>query len=84
MKLSGIYQITLLLDGRCYIGQSGDIGRRWSEHRKVLRANGNKNPKLQSAWNKYGESAFAFTILEECEPSQLTEREQWWMDRSVA
>ncbi len=29
----GIYKITNKINGKCYIGQSNDIERRWKEHR---------------------------------------------------
>jgi len=42
------------------------------------------NPHLQNAWNLYvkefGEDVWVFEILEECAPSLLQEREDWWMD----
>ena len=43
----------------------------------------NRAVRLQRAWNKYGEDAFQFEILEEClcEPNILLLREQHWMDK---
>jgi len=38
------------------------------------------NPKLQNAWNKYGEASFVFEILELCEPLLCVEREQYYLD----
>lgn len=81
--ICGIYRIALN-DGRCYVGQSVDIERRWRTERLELRNkkfNGNPNHYLQNAWNKYGEDAFIFEILEECALDiDLTVREQFWMD----
>lgn len=36
---------------------------------------------MQSSWKKHGEDAFAFAILELCEPADLVEREQVAIDR---
>jgi group I intron endonuclease len=35
---------------------------------------------MQNAWKKYGEAAFAFEVLEECEPEFLVSSEQWWIN----
>lgn len=35
---------------------------------------------MQKAWNKYGEDAFEFKIIEFCEVNKLNEREQYWID----
>lgn len=35
---------------------------------------------MQHAWNAHGESAFEFTVVEECLPSELTAREQHHLD----
>ena len=75
----GIYRI-FLPDGRSYIGQSCNVERRLREHRNNLNRGATKSPKLQSAWTKYGEAAFAFEVLETCDSDELTTREQWWMD----
>ncbi len=77
---SGIYEILNTASGKRYIGQSVDIQRRWKEHRKTLRRGISHQPHLQSAWNKYGESAFQFSILGLCAPRDLTYFEQAWMD----
>ena len=81
MKTSGIYKISLQ-DGRCYVGQSVDIRRRWYLHRHDLRHRSARSTYFQRAWNKYGEDAFSFEVLEEVEPIRelLATREQFWMD----
>lgn len=79
MRASGIYRIRLA-DGRCYVGQSVNMHTRWAQHRSKLRRGLHWLPHLQNCWNKYGEDAFIFEVLEQCAPERMTEREQWWMD----
>jgi len=78
---SGIYQIKRIRSKRVYIGSSQNISKRWSEHKYKLRKGIHQNPKLQNAWNKYGEAKFRFTVLEECSLDKLFEREQYYFDQ---
>ena len=78
--MSGIYKILNILNGKMYIGSSVSFEQRWTQHRSELRRNKHHSPKLQRAWNKYGEDAFVFSIIEECAPEILEKREQFWMD----
>ena len=55
-----IYQIENLVTHESYIGQTIDINRRRNTHFNELRNNKHENPKLQNAWNKYGEQEFHF------------------------
>jgi group I intron endonuclease len=80
-KTSGIYAIHSSINGRTYIGHSSDIRRRWIDHRKGLRRGNHDNPHLQNAWDKYGEEAFEFVVLEECAVEKLLEREQYHLDQ---
>ena len=73
---SGIYAITHQPSGKIYIGSSVNIERRWGDHRKRLRAGTHHSRHLQSAWNKYGEPAFTFDLLLECDVSKLHSIEQ--------
>ena len=80
---SGIYKITNEINGKFYIGSSSNIDYRWEiEHKGSLNRNQHCNPKLQHAWNFYGENKFTITILEEVEPKKelLLEREQYYLD----
>lgn len=74
----GIYKITNLLNGKVYVGSAANISKRWSRHRKDLEGREHRNKKLQAAFNKYGASAFEFSLLEKT--SDLLEREQFWID----
>lgn len=77
---SGIYIIFNTINGHFYIGQSQNMRRRWYGHCSCLRRNCHDNKHLQSAWNKYGESAFMFTVLEYVSIEHLNEREQMWLN----
>lgn len=79
MKTSGIYKITNIINNKLYIGQAKNIHLRWLEHKCRLRNNYADNSYLQNAWNKYGENAFSFEVLEECSISELNNREAFWM-----
>jgi group I intron endonuclease len=80
---SGIYKITNVVNGRFYIGSSADIDNRWEvEHRYKLRKGIHENPKLQNAWNFYGEEKFIVEQIESVEPKSelLLEREQHYLN----
>ncbi len=78
--VTGIYRIVHRESGKSYVGQTSNVGRRWAEHRSLLKLGKHKSRKLQNVWNKYGPAAFDWELLEECSPELLTEREQHWMD----
>lgn len=80
---SGIYAIVNTRNGMRYVGQAADIEKRWYEHRYELRKDKHRNAHLQLAWNKYGEKAFEFCVVDtDIEPTRLalTLAEQFWMD----
>ncbi len=62
---SGIYIIKNKLNNNRYLGSSGDIERRLSNHRGLLRRGRHHSYKLQGSWNKHGEENFEFTLFEE-------------------
>ncbi len=79
MKSCGIYIIQNLQNGKVYIGQSLYIERRVRHHKRALRTNAHRNQHLQHAWNKYGEDAFEFSIIELCQADYLNDREMFWI-----
>lgn len=79
--VTGIYAIKLRHTNRVYIGSSQNISVRWSQHKHALKKGIHQSPHLQRAWDKYGESKFDFTILEECPIDMLIAREQYYMDQ---
>ncbi len=77
----GIYKITNQLNGHSYIGQSIYIEGRWNqEKRRAFNENSSEYEKtLSQAFRKYGIENFTFEILEECEPSELDEKEIYYI-----
>lgn len=78
---SGIYVITNWQNGKQYVGQSYDIERRIRTHKNKLRTRTHGNTHLQSAWNKYGEQAFSFSVVEYCPINDLNGREMFWIEK---
>lgn len=76
-KITGIYCIENLLNNNQYIGSSKHVYYRLRRHLSDLRANRHKNPKLQNAFNKYGEDMFYTHILEVTE--ELLLKEEFWI-----
>lgn len=76
---SGVYAITSP-SGRRYIGSSVNIAGRWRGHICDLRAQRHHSSVLQKTYDKYGEAALIFTVLEYCAPDALLLREQHYID----
>jgi group I intron endonuclease len=78
---SCIYKITNLVNRKFYIGSTSDSRVRFRQHRKLLRGNRHHCKHLQASWNKHGEDAFAFKIIEPLEPHLLEAREDEWLSK---
>jgi group I intron endonuclease len=76
----GIYAIENVQTGMVYIGQAQCIYARWHKHYADLVDGKHHSQHLQRSWNKRGEAAFRFIILEECDLGEMDSREQAWMD----
>lgn len=76
----GIYAITM--DGRpVYIGSARVMCYRWTQHRSTLRKGSHHSSKLQRAWDKYGEDAFSFEVVQIVDDlSAVAAAEQMWID----
>jgi len=61
---SGIYKITNKQNGRRYFGSAKEFKRRWNQHANSLRRGKHQNKFLQADFNKCGEEAFLFEVLE--------------------
>ena len=78
---SGIYVIKNHVSGKVYVGQSANLKRRFSTHKRQLRKGEHYNTHLQSAFIKYGEKAFTIEVLCECERSELDDLECYYIDK---
>lgn len=72
-----IYKITNLINGKCYIGQTTNSKRRFSEHRAKGYGN-EKNKILYYAFDKYGIENFSFEVIE-TQIENYNEREKYWI-----
>jgi len=82
-KISGIYKIINKVNGKYYVGSANNItgiGGRWNIHINSLRKNTHHNIYLQRAWNKHGENAFEFVIVELVDLIKLRIVEQTYLD----
>jgi hypothetical protein len=80
-KICGIYKITHIETGKCYIGQSVDISNRWLQHcKRGFGVDQVTNNKLYPEMYKYGIHNFRYEIIEEVERENLTGREKYWSD----
>lgn len=71
----GTYKIQNTINGKCYFGSSIDIHKRFIQHKSCLRRNIHHCTHLQNAWNKYGESAFIFEVIEICDECEILYKE---------
>ncbi len=76
----GIYKITNLDTGRCYIGQSVDLRTRIRDHIKAGLGINSSNNKFYSEMKELGPEKFMYEIIEECDRAQLNERERYWIN----
>ena len=80
-RKTGIYKITNLENGMCYIGLAVDIAERWKQHiKRGIGADPPTQNKLYPAMLAIGVENFTFEIIEQCEGNQLNEREDYWQD----
>jgi hypothetical protein len=77
---SGIYMWTNKLTGDIYIGQSVDISKRLIKYFNLSYIKSRSSYLISKALLKYGYINFSFSILEYCNISDLTLREQYYFD----
>ena len=79
MPKTGIYKITNLKNGLCYVGQAVNVADRWRQH--IKRGIGAETPtrnKLYPAMLEDGVENFTFELLQECKPTELNELEDYY------
>ena len=80
----GIYKIINVVNNKFYVGSAVNLRKRKSRHFSELRTGKHKNRHLLAAWNKYGEQAFVFVMVEEVEDrALLLEAENRWLKEHV-
>jgi group I intron endonuclease len=80
----GIYKIINVVNNKFYVGSAVSFSRRRARHFSELRNGRHNNGRLQNAWNKYGESAFIFVVVEELtEGANLLAAENVWLKEHV-
>lgn len=79
-KISGIYMILNIVNGKFYIGSSVNVNKRLLHHKNSLNKNKHHSILLQRAFNKYGKENFIFQLVEECKIEECLKREQIWLD----
>ncbi len=78
----GVYKLTNQLTKECYVGQSKNCAKRWSEHLRCAcgAAAASKSNALYDAMRRDGISNFSFELLEKCEPEDLNEKEAFFIN----
>lgn len=86
LKLKGIYKITNMTNGKCYVGSTWKSFRaRWKQHVSKLNCGKHHCNHLQAAWNNYGEDNFEFEILELVSDKDiLLDREAFYIEKYKA
>lgn len=84
-KKTGVYKITNTINKKIYVGSATSTKDGFKDrirtHIRLLRNNAHYNKHLQSSWNKYGENAFEFEIVEVIAgKDNILKREQYFID----
>lgn len=78
----GIYKITNIINGKCYIGRTSCFYRR--SHHYIYDFHNQRsrqiNEYLLRSMNKYGLDNFTFNVIEICDKDEVEDRELFWMD----
>lgn len=77
------------VNGKRYIAKTVNPTKRDAHLKSGLRRGAYANSligkiPMQEEWDRYGEDAFIFSVLEECPASAARERKQWHMDNGGA
>lgn len=80
----GIYKIINVINNKFYVGSAVNFAERKRKHWWMLRKGTHANKHLQAAWDKYGEQAFAFVIVEEhTSDANILTAENVWLHEHV-
>lgn len=73
-----IYIIENANTGKFYIGRTNDPAQRKRAHFSELRRGAHGNPRLQNSFNKHGESAFEFKVVDSACSDAIQDKEAEW------
>lgn len=80
--MTGIYIILNNIDNRVYVGSAVNLDTRLYHHKRDLKRGKHHNEHLQNFYNKYGDDALSFEVLETItDKNILIEREQYYIDK---
>jgi group I intron endonuclease len=68
-----LYRITNQLNGKVYIGQTVDAGKRWVAHKSFARNDDKPRQYIHHAIAKYGSSNFVFEVIATCRTQEDTD-----------
>jgi group I intron endonuclease len=79
-----IYKIINVINNKFYVGSAVDFEKRKARHLWRLRRGDHANKHLQAAWQKYGEKAFVFAVVQTvAEHEDLLAMENTWLFEHV-
>jgi len=79
-----IYKIINVVNNKFYVGSAVNFEKRKARHLWRLRRGDHVNKHLQSAFNKYGEAAFVFVVVENVPDTEdLLQAENVWLRQHV-
>lgn len=78
---SGIYKWSNKITNDIYVGQSIDLAKRFIKYFNLSYLKNRETLVISRALIKYGYSNFSLEILEYCDIANLTEREQYYLDK---
>jgi group I intron endonuclease len=79
-----IYKIINVINNKFYVGSAVNFEKRKARHLWRLRRGDHANKHLQAAWQKYGDKAFVFAVVEVVpESADLLAAENVWLKQHV-
>lgn len=79
-KISGIYTITNLANGKIYVGRATNFMSRKSTHFSQLNSKTHGNEHLTRAYEKYGKENFSLELIDEYPLEFLDAMECYWIN----
>lgn len=77
-----IYKLTNNLNGKIYVGQTTDLKRRMKEYRfKSRHIEGRSKYNIMKQIHDVGFDNFSVDVLEECDDSELNDKEIYWISK---